>query len=153
MIDLTALRKACDLATPGPWFVQADGSVLGIFGPKMAAYNDEPEQEWREVQIVETDGGHYPPRWNDAAFIAAARSAVPALLDEVTALRAEHDRLRSLVDRWEALGKRHDIGLREAECVCTWEQGDSKCPAHPTCDECGCVVCECAIDAATEGKS
>jgi len=89
MIDLTALRKACDLATPGPWFVQADGQrVYDIFGPKMAAYDDEPEQEWREVQIVETDGGHYPPRWNDAAFIALARTAVPDLLDRVEELEA-----------------------------------------------------------------
>ena len=88
-LDILELRALAEAATPGPWFVQADGHrVCGIIGPKMAAYDDEPEQEWREVQIVETDGGHYPPRWNDAAFMTAARSAVPALLDRVAALEA-----------------------------------------------------------------
>ena len=88
-LDLLELRALADLATPAPWFVQADRHrVCGIIGPKMAAYDDEPEQEWREVQIVETDGGHYPPRWNDAAFVTAARSAVPALLDRVEKLEA-----------------------------------------------------------------
>ena len=88
-LDILELRALAEAATPGPWFVQADRHrVCGIIGPKMAAYDDEPEQEWREVQIVETDGGHYPPRWNDAAFMTAARSAVPALLDRVAALEA-----------------------------------------------------------------
>jgi len=87
--QILELRALADAATPGPWFVQADRHrVCGIIGPKMAAYDDEPEQEWREVQIVETDGGHYPPRWNDAAFVTAARSAVPALLDRVAELEA-----------------------------------------------------------------
>jgi len=88
-LDILELRALAEAATPGPWFVQADRHrVCGIIGPKMAAYDDEPEQEWREVQIAETDGGHYPPRWNDAAFVTAARSAVPALLDRVAALEA-----------------------------------------------------------------
>ena len=78
------------------------------------------------------------------AEVEADKIYIGGLIRGADSLRAEHDRLRSLVDRWEALGKRHDIGLREAECVCTWEQGDSQCPAHPTCDECGCVECECA---------
>jgi len=79
--------------------------------------------------------------------------AMPSV-EDYDALAAEVERLRELIKRWKALGKRHGIGLRDAECVCTWEFGDSKCPAHPTCDECGCVVCECAIDAAgVDGKA
>ena len=112
-VKLLELRALADAATPGPWFVQADGSVLGIFGPKMAAYNDEPEQEWREVQIVETDGGHYPPRWNDAAFMAAARSAVPALLDRVEELEAElREAIRIATDLNANMGRWTDIGAK-----------------------------------------
>jgi hypothetical protein len=32
---------------------------------------------------------------------------------------------------------------RPVGCVCTHEEGDSECPVHPTCPECGCAVCEC----------
>lgn len=32
---------------------------------------------------------------------------------------------------------------RPPGCLCTWEEGDSECPVHPTCAECGCVECEC----------
>lgn len=34
-------------------------------------------------------------------------------------------------------------GPRVSGCVCQWEHGDRACPVHPTCPECGCVVCEC----------
>lgn len=34
---------------------------------------------------------------------------------------------------------------RPAGCLCTWEEGDSACPAHPTCPACGCVTCECPV--------
>jgi hypothetical protein len=36
-----------------------------------------------------------------------------------------------------------DTYVRPVGCLCTWEEGDSACPAHPTCPGCGCVVCEC----------
>lgn len=37
---------------------------------------------------------------------------------------------------------------RPAGCLCTWEEGDSDCPVHPTCEECGLPtkpenMCEC----------
>ena len=35
-------------------------------------------------------------------------------------------------------------GPRIPGCLCTHEEGDSACPVHPTCDGCGCVVCECS---------
>jgi len=41
-----------------------------------------------------------------------------------------------------------DIYKRPAGCLCTWEEGDSACPVHPTCFACGCVVCECKPPAA-----
>lgn len=37
---------------------------------------------------------------------------------------------------------------RPKGCLCTHEEGDSACPVHPTCDECGALLspdhcCEC----------
>jgi hypothetical protein len=37
---------------------------------------------------------------------------------------------------------------RPKGCLCTWEEGDSDCPVHPTCEECGLPtkpenMCEC----------
>lgn len=39
-----------------------------------------------------------------------------------------------------------DVMPRPPGCLCTWEEGDSECPVHPTCPECGCVFCECDVD-------
>lgn len=41
-----------------------------------------------------------------------------------------------------------DMEKRPRGCLCTWEQGDSACPVHPTCEECGLPTaplnqCEC----------
>jgi len=30
-----------------------------------------------------------------------------------------------------------DTEPRPRGCLCTWEFGDTKCPVHPTCSECG----------------
>lgn len=38
---------------------------------------------------------------------------------------------------------RRKDGPRVFGCVCTYEHGDSLCPVHPTCENCGCVTCEC----------
>jgi hypothetical protein len=44
------------------------------------------------------------------------------------------------------MGTEKDTEPRPVGCLCTWEFGDSECPVHPTCPECGCVECECAPD-------
>jgi hypothetical protein len=38
-----------------------------------------------------------------------------------------------------------DTEPRPAGCLCTWEFGDTECPVHPTCPECGCSECECLV--------
>ena len=71
-IDLDAIRRLTEAATPAPWTAHPDGLVW-------------PERIGDPVSgsvLVE-----------DAEFIAAARSAVPALLAEVRRMRAEWDRL------------------------------------------------------------
>lgn len=65
-IDIAKLRALCDAATPGPW-------VNG------------------EDELAESPDGFYftwEGRDSDAALIAASRTAVPSLLDEVERLRA-----------------------------------------------------------------
>jgi hypothetical protein len=66
--DHTTLRALADAATRGPWIVAPS----------------------RDVQGAHTIPGVIPvlrARWADAEFIAAARDAVPALLDELERLR------------------------------------------------------------------
>ncbi len=52
------------------------------------------------------------------------------------AAEAERERLAALVTRWEALGERHDLALRERGCQCQYEIGDSPCPIASHCAEC-----------------
>ena len=80
MIDLTALRKACELATPGKWFARNRFLSLVANNSSMGA-------------TLPTNHIGVMAEREDAAFIAAARSAVPALLDRVEDLEAGFDAL------------------------------------------------------------
>lgn len=93
--DLSALRALADAATPGEWKVSDEreceephfASILSHADPKKAG-------GFPEVAIL---NGGAPYRDGEgmanAAFIAAARSAVPRLLDEVERL-LETERVR-----------------------------------------------------------
>ena len=69
-LSIPELRALVAAATPGPWAYEDDGTIGGIF--------------------VRPPAGrpHRHDSAADAAFIAAARTAVPALLDRVEALEA-----------------------------------------------------------------
>lgn len=120
-LDLDAIRRRCDAATPGPWFWN---SYSGIFSTPFVQrdeafteaicetewgdreYRDWPE-EWQDRKSEErSDVAHVPPHHGDTAigrqaadadFIAHAREDVPALLAEIERLRGE---LRDLGDRY-----------------------------------------------------
>jgi hypothetical protein len=66
-VDVDAARARANAATPGPWVLS------------------EPQGNWIWPHICNT----YASKRADAVFIAAARSDVPALADEVERLRAE----------------------------------------------------------------
>jgi hypothetical protein len=94
-IDLDKLEQAAKAATPGPWRVSIDDkwpggdgnpSVMGIYGPeRIVDYGLGPERH--DLRIVETDGGHYEPRWDDANFIATCSpDVVLALVQRVREL-------------------------------------------------------------------
>lgn len=110
-IDRDHLRKLADDATPGPW--------------SFADYGDPAPEHW-PVGLVEDDGG--AEAWTcdtalamsrpDAEFIAAARTAVPALLDENAALRARIQAVREMHKRGEVMAWQEDCTNPEAhDCM------------------------------------
>ena len=78
-LDLDALEALCDAATPGPW-VAAPSPWEGVSAP-----HGDP-RDGGSCEIVDCVRG---PSHGDAAFIAAAREALPAL---ITRLRAAEGR-------------------------------------------------------------
>lgn len=72
-LDLDALEALANAAAPGPW-VKDD-----VAGGSCRVYNDHDF-------VIYDEGGHGP---GDAAFIAATRTAVPALIAEVRRLRKQ----------------------------------------------------------------
>ena len=83
--QLTELRRRAEAATPGPWWIEGYASMFGVFT------NNTDEQP--ETICDLPDDSRYSQ--NNAAFIAATRAAVPALIAEVERLQvawsAEHD--------------------------------------------------------------
>jgi len=75
-LDLKALRELCERATPGPWTLYFD------------------DGHWLERPGTTDLCAHTN---TDARFIAAARSALPALIDLVAAKDAEIERLREVL--------------------------------------------------------
>jgi hypothetical protein len=94
-VDLERWQALCDAATPGPWYsTAADGLTPdAVMGEDLL----ETAAEW-EIWTVgpcaddenwSTDGAMpgYGMTHADAAFCAAARTALPALIAEVRSLR------------------------------------------------------------------
>ncbi len=93
MIDLKHLRTLCTAATPGPWGYRPGKLVCDDDG---GAY----------TLIAESPCPHSPTKsarraaWdNDARFIAAARTAIPELLDEIERLRQSLGNLLAVIHR------------------------------------------------------
>lgn len=86
MIDsarIAELRRICSEATPGPWDQFFIGSVAG----KSVRIYHEP----KDAACI--DIAHIPIGWfgdgSNPEFIAAARTALPELLDEIERLRKQ----------------------------------------------------------------
>jgi hypothetical protein len=90
--DLAAWAALTDAATPGPWF--ASGGPWRTEGLVYAGHADPHYgtcvADCMEPQYIELESERIEDSncLNDAAFIAAARTALPALLAEVARLRA-----------------------------------------------------------------
>lgn len=88
--DIDAIRKLTDAATPGPWGVGNDTFVASELErlPKGVIQYRYAVAELDEYTREESDEPNPVPAAADAEFIAAARTLVPALCDEVEQLRA-----------------------------------------------------------------
>jgi len=80
--EMKRLQKLCKGATPGPWAASVGGPWAASAGGPSPAWVVTADTGRGEVTVAETDR-------RDAEFIAAARTALPVLLDEVRQLRAE----------------------------------------------------------------
>lgn len=95
--ELREIRERADGATPGPWQVVED--CVNCSRAHVAETRRETERgdygevlAWWYPEIDRCDNGIRP---NDAAFIASARSDVPALCAEVERLTRERDEARN----------------------------------------------------------
>jgi len=77
--DLDALEKLCEAATPGPWTADECGDVWAA----------DDELVFLAASILEPRVRSDTDVANDAAFIAAARTALPRLIAAVRASRTE----------------------------------------------------------------
>lgn len=84
--ELAAVQARADAASAGPWTwtYEEEGDLVSP-GPFACAceFSDHGRQP-----IITTDMGAYGPCTSDRAFIASARTDVPALVAEVRRLRA-----------------------------------------------------------------
>lgn len=89
MSRLDEIEARANAATRGPWEWYADA----LFS--QTGHEPDWDPKWDDpgefARIIETDGGEYPPRDNDRAFIAHAREDIPWLLAEVGRLQKELD--------------------------------------------------------------
>jgi hypothetical protein len=88
-LDLDQLLALEAAATPGPWTFYAGTVWYGdvAAAPRRVDAGDEIAWPYADDAPSGPFDGNDPARTDDAALIAAARSAVPALLNEINQLR------------------------------------------------------------------
>lgn len=108
MLDVTPIKERCEKATPGPWFVQDDKPPNDAWYPGITIGSEG--HGTRVADVCALSGF----READAALIAAARTDLPALVEEVERLREalpDPAKLEALADWFD----RHDADLGYAE--------------------------------------
>jgi hypothetical protein len=123
MIDVEKLRASEEAATPGPWDMNYNGSYeIYQAGHGPSESRDKTVMRW-------TDDG-LPIRAKDAVLILTMRNSLPAILDELEALRAIVKELAARSDEVYAddgfcifCG---ETGKHEADCLVSRAQGALK---------------------------
>lgn len=99
MLDLEAIKKRAEAATPGPWFFDANGDfgistkadAAGSWTVIVCGMLDEHDQIFEDTYPIGTSF--------DGEFIAHAREDIPALIAEVERLQAKVDHKSQLLDQ------------------------------------------------------
>ena len=106
---LDEIRRRCEAATPGPWLEGGPYPDCSVCIQTAPAISD-PEApgcgpaEWEPVALIcpQRDALPCPQAEANRAFVAEARTDVPALLAEVDALRAALDFLANAAENMTA---------------------------------------------------
>lgn len=113
-IDLDKLKALAEAATPGPWAICTAPDTN----------NRQAVCDHNFEYIARTDTYSIHPDESceaNAAFIAAARNAVPELVDEVERLR---DRLRAVEAQNDALGNANEAHVQRNAAIARVEQAE-----------------------------
>lgn len=110
LVDYEQLRNLAKVATPGPW-VHGENYLIGYW-----VYQEGQNPERSPVADFANE--------DNAAFIAYARTALPALLDERDRLAAEVVALREALTRAEK--HHHQRSGQRCYCGFSWP-----CPERP----------------------
>ena len=78
-MNLKELKELCENATPGPWRV-VYGEAWEIEDRKAGKEDPHYIKTLNDRAIIQTDSGCYGPGRADAELIAAARTALPELI-------------------------------------------------------------------------
>lgn len=132
-IDRSELRRLCEAATPGPWRLHkhAHAHVTSGGGENVANCGGAQRNFDREQQFSQ--------QIDNATFVAAARTALPALLDALEAAEARERRLR------DALAT-----IKTAAGNAVWNAGQGKRAAGEEYDRCWKHVSDIASKALAE---
>jgi hypothetical protein len=103
--QLAAIRERTEKATPGPWWVEGTSSLEVV----TLAEDLTPGASFGPTHPSVT----HDPTVDDAAFIAAARTDIPRLLDEVERLRTARSDALPL---YEAESAEDRAGFLQAIC-------------------------------------
>lgn len=98
MVDVAKLRELEKAATPGPWTADGDAQWCDEDGYYGDEWIDMPRQARTYIQHSRMSGEARVHARDNAALIVEARNALPALLDEIEALRALADRAMPYVE-------------------------------------------------------
>lgn len=108
-LTLDRLQKLSDAASPGLWEIGGpwpSTSVIKCVDAGSMSHYDGPEPPtWEAVAILDNnrEGEPVPQSVADAAFIVAARAAIPTLIREIRTLHKERDNLKETMGSWAVL--------------------------------------------------
>lgn len=120
MRDLKADLKLCEEASPGPWWTEGMNALPGLYlyGTKSA------KQVHREQNPIPGFMECFPPlglSWEDASFIAAARTGWPETIQELIEARKRIEELEAELKTKYDEGYKN--GYSKAEDRIAWGPG------------------------------